>query len=219
MILYTIQPICVYEAICREGEFHSFPIDSPDSELNNWSETFKFKVAYDWVVSQMDRRGLMRPIPNSYPVWAYFSVCGTKKPRPDLRYYHFKSVAKEKRLTLLTLNIPDNEVMLFDYDLWSVCFSYSYIGTVRASEEFERKCKRHGVSLYGSSPLPDPLHSELLKSWEILLDLERVRQLTRTRKENHTVQATFWNLKAEYIVDAIEFGNGKLKRKLATPKR
>lgn len=159
-------------------------------------------------------RGLDRPGPDIYPIWAYYRWGGNKHPRPDLRSSDLRSWAKKERHVLMTLDIPTENVLISDHSLWISCLNYWHLGTVGASQAFDRQCKKHRVSSWDSEQFPDNLHQKLLSSWEIILDLNKARKLNRVSKDFQIVQATFWGLRAEDVIGAVEFGNRQVKKVL-----
>ena len=75
MILWTIQPIEVYELIQRTGVYHC---DYEKSDMEYWQEQ------YNWLVQEMKERVGEPPKGVSYPVWAWYMWEGARK-KPDLR--------------------------------------------------------------------------------------------------------------------------------------
>ena len=217
MRLYTFQSLALYETLCRDRTIHSRPLNYKDSCLNNWSETFKFQVAYDWICNQMQQRGMVRPAPDVYPVWAYRQWYHPDRPRPDLRSTMARNVYGLERCAFMTLEIPDEEVLLTDYDWWVCCLNYSLIGNQHQSDAFDRRLRQAGLWAFASEPHPPPFHEEVLSSWQKVFDICLDRKRARRRKLGQTIQATFWTLKAEHVVSAIEFGGGRKSSKLPLP--
>lgn len=207
MRLYTIQPRLVYDTFKEEGVFHSRPLSGPSSTLSAFSDDFKFSLAYEWMVQQMSHRGLERPSAEVFPIWGYYQWAGRNRPKPDLRYGYIKAWANEERHVLMTLEIPPEEVLLSDHSLWIGCLNYLHIGTVKESDAFYRRLRKGGVAL-GMEIHPSPEHEEVLDSWGIIFDLDRSRKLCRRRIDDQEIQATFWALKMEHVVGAVEFGMG-----------
>ena len=217
--LYTVQPLPVYDLLCQEGMFHSRPLAHADSTLVFFNDSFIFALAYDWMIGSMIARGLSRPHPEVYPIWAFYRWYGTTMPKPDLRCVDMKHWGHRQRQALLTLEIPDEGVLLSDYGRWHVCLNYQYAGTVKAGEAFERRCNRHHPKPSYSGPLPAPLHQELVASWDLVLDIEASRRMSRTPTATHSIQATFWEMTAQQVVAAVAFGGGRPLARLPLPGR
>ena len=70
MILWTIQPIEVYELIQSTGVYHC---DYEKSNMEYWQEQ------YNWLVQEMKERVGEPPKGVSYPVWAWYMWEGARK--------------------------------------------------------------------------------------------------------------------------------------------
>ena len=216
MKLYTVQPLCVYELLCQVGLFHSRPLAYPESILSNFGDGFEFNLAYAWMMARMSERDLPRPHPEVYPLWAYYRWEGIARPKPDLRSSGMKVCGSEGRHVLMTVDIPDERVLLSDYFAWHYCLNYCYAGTVKASQAFDRRLRQaYGACCY--HPLPEPFHQELLASWDLVLDLAGSRRVQHTRKDEQVIQATFWELRAAEVTAALAFGGGRLRERLPRP--
>ena len=216
MKLYSVQPLAVYDLLCREGLFHSRPQDYPDSALNLFNDDFKFAVAYQWLIERMIEIGLARPHPEVFPVWAYLYWINRAKPKPDLRYTALKRWGKSGRQVLLTMIIPDDRVLLSDYDQWFSCLCYGPAGSVRDMEAFWRRSEKLGPRPY-DQPYPEPFHQELLDTWRLVLNLAAARKKNRISTANQCIQATFWELTADQVIEAVAFGDGRPREKLPLP--
>lgn len=216
MRLYSSQPRFVYDILLSKGSFRPRPHEAGKNWIFEDAPLARF--AYDWLCHQMVRRGLSRPHPNAYPVWAWHHYEGPNKPKPDLRDAAMKAGGSTERQVMFTLDVPDDRVLLHDYTAWHHPLNHIYLGTSKASDQFERQCKAAGVDLYGDRPLPEPrLLAQLEQSWETIFDLAAIRKKMRIRLDEQSVQATFWELRAEYVVDAVEFGMNRPKQKLVAP--
>ena len=218
MKLYSVQPLAVYDLLCRDGLFHSRPQDYPDSTLSLFNDDFKFAVAYQWLIERMIELGLARPHPEVFPVWAYLYWINRAKPKPDLRYTALKRWGKSGRQVLLTMIIPDDRVLLSDYDQWFSCLCYGPAGSVRDMEAFWRRSEKLGPRPY-DQPYPEPFHQELLDTWRLVLDLAAARKKNRISKANQCIQATFWELTADQVTEAVAFGDGRPRERLPLPGR
>ena len=210
MKVFTIQPLAVYELLREEGVFHSRPLDFPHSTLLHNNENFKFALAYDWLIGKMIERGLDRPHPEVFPIWAYLT-------RPDLRLGWLRGWARDERLVLLTARIPDERVFLSDYDRWFICINYCPGGTVKAWDTFVRRCKRIAPHHPYDQPYPEPLHQELLDSWHEVVDPVRIRKKSRNPMGKHDLQGTFWELTADQVMAAVAYGEGRPREVLPLP--
>ncbi len=214
MRLYSIQSPAVYDLLYREGIFHSRPLAFAHSTLLDFSEDFKFSLAYEWMMAKMVERGLQRPGPDIYPIWSYYQWGGAAKPKPDLRYSGLKAWGGAARRVLMTFEIPANQVLLSDYDGWLSCLTYTYCGTSREFDAFYRRCEAQGGGPGWNQPLAGPWHQELTRGWGRVSDLGTSRPLAGTNMANHVIQATCWSVTVDQLVDAVAFGHGRPRERL-----
>jgi hypothetical protein len=208
MLLFTVQPRFVYDQLQRGEPFYAEPRKQSDHWLNEGGQSTL--PAYDWLCEQMEQRGLTRPASDVYPVWAWFQWAGPARRCPDLRNSQLKAWAKTERQVLMTLEVPDNEVLLHDYEAWHFALNYWHLARPRAGANFERRCQALGLSPYRQKPLPDQaLHAELVRSWQAILDLRAARAVLDTKVKDQIVQATFWRIEPPQLRRAVEFGLGK----------
>jgi hypothetical protein len=143
---------------------------------------------------------------------------GEKKPKPDLRHSAYRNFRPDERQVLLTLDVPDKDVLLHDYEAWHYPLNYFHLAAQRVSDRFERQCKAAGFPLYGEVPLQDnALHAEVQRSWCTIFDLPACRRLFRRSRDEQAVQATFWTLQAEHVTEAVAFGGLQKRRTLPLP--
>ena len=87
-------------------------------------------------------------------------------------------------VVLLTIDIPDNMVLLSDFDMWHVVLNDGYL------------------PLYDKDDSEEPSEDEKLKSWENVFYIDVVTDCWYVPK---TTQATFWELKKEWVLKAEHF--------------
>jgi hypothetical protein len=174
MLLYTIQPIEFYEKLLTE------------KTLVNTGEFFDdfiretFVRSYDWMVRQMDFRGLVKPVKEAkYPFWAWYKY-SAEKAKPDLR--HAAHAPRGTKCVCLELELPDNSVLLSNFDLWHFVLNNR---PILPDENWEQLCDE-----FDSFP-PDKQEMVKQKSWEtIFYDFD-----------DSPIQATFWKLELQTVRD------------------
>lgn len=174
MLLWTIQHRAAYERLLKTGimradEHHLFCGDD-------------FPHAYQWIADQMSKRIGQPPRDVHYPVWAWYQWEGIRK-RPDMRS-HRRYTPRGEPIVLLTIDVPDTEVMLSDFDMWHFVLSDDYLPL---SEEDERL---------------DFTQEEKLISWNHIFEIDTRTQYWDTPK---STQATFWELRQEWILKCEHF--------------
>jgi hypothetical protein len=177
MRLWTIQPAFLYGQIKQTGFYHC-DANNPEVALEHY-----FDDAYDWLAEQMKKRIGNPPAGVKYPVWAWHTWKGTCK-RPDLRYSgHAK---RGTPCVLLEIEIPDEQVVLTDFDTWHfVLNKWYYCDTEEESDYFET--------------IPKEKQAILMKqSWLKVFDVAPFNNKWIRRGES--IQATFWELRFEHIV-------------------
>lgn len=201
MILYSTQNLSIFEKL-QKGETHyacspSF-YDEPDVVDEMWVRS------YDWISDRMEERIGPKPNHDVYPTWAYYHWYGAKKKKPDLRYTGARCFAEKRTCALMTLEIPDNEVLLSDYDTWHCVLNQWYLGEEKRSGEIW-DITRENKHWREYKDYPNWLKQELYESWLNVFDMELSRKYFEIEEEHQTIQATFWQIKPEYVKEAVKF--------------
>lgn len=191
MILWTIQPEAVYEDILRSGFYHC---DFNKSFLSEW------KRQYDWLVEQMKKRIGPPPEGVFYPVWAWHTW-ERKRKKPDLRRERWGNGWKGERFVCLEIDIPEKDVLLSDFDSWSIILLN---GLLADTEEEDQKLE----TFYESLP-PDEQRIMQDKNWEDAFDLRYVK--TAWMQRGCSIQATFWELRKDQITEVRRFTSASPK--------
>ena len=185
MVLWTIQPEDVYNNILETGVY------SCDLSLSCMKE---HKNEYTWLTNQMEERIGPRLKGVDYPVWAQHTHEGRRK-RPDLRRARWGYGWKGEKFYCLEIDVPDDKVLLSDFDSWSVILLG---GLLSETEEEDEKLERE----YASLP-SDKKWEMMSENWEKVFDISPLDNGYVQRGD--TIQATFWELRREYIQKAVPF--------------
>ncbi|MSS64734.1 DUF3841 domain-containing protein [Velocimicrobium porci] len=174
MILWTIQHRDAYEELVQKGVLRGNPMYIIE-EI--------FKKSYVWMADQMKKRIGNPPAGVLYPVWAWYQWEGKRK-RPDMRSHGRGWGEKGTPIVLLTIDVPDNCVLLSDFDYWHVVLNdgeiiFPYDESVHYSKEQRQK------------------------SWENIFDIS----CSFDGDKHHilSTQATMWEIKAEWVVKVEHF--------------
>ena len=185
MILWTIQDEASYKTLLKKGVYRC---DLRSEGLPD------FKPAYDWMVAQMIRRIGAKPRGVVYPIWAWFMWTRNCK-KPDLGWFIKNCGEKGQRFVRLELEVPDKDVLLSDFDVWHSILNNQLISY--SNEEDDELEEQYQT-------LPEPQRREMKeKNWERVFDVEYVPNNWRGRGES--IQATFWELRLEYVRKATPF--------------
>lgn len=184
MRLWTIQPVEVLEEINRLGYY----ICNPKKAMYISDKEVNFKSSYDWLIIEMEKRIGKRPNGVSYPVWAWHTRDWQYK-KPDLRQAGYDTPGT--KCVCIELEVPDNEVVLSDYDVWHFILNDWYFDNSMNEDEWESKHK------YYDRLSPEKKLEKKLKSWQGVFNITPYESDWFCR--GRYIQATFWVLKSSYI--------------------
>lgn len=138
-----------------------------------------FKEAYDWMAAQMVRRIGPPPRPDiDYPIWGYQQVGNYKKE------YHGSSSfghGKDDEFILITANIPNDALLLSDVIMWHHVLNHCCIPRNRREMTDEEEL--------------------IVKSWDLIFDLDTQHWSASQKRRNRWIQATFWELRREWVTE------------------
>lgn len=202
MIVYSTQDLHIFEKI-QKGETHyanrSFIVDPSDPDIVDEY----FCRAYDWISQRMEEKIGPKPAEGVMPTWAYYQWWGEKKPKPDLRYRGARCFADNRTCALMTLEIPDEDVLLSDYDTWHWVLNGSFLGDESRSDEIHEYKKAH--KFHDFEDYPQWLKDEISLSWNMVFDMDASNTILEQEKSEQIIQATFWCIKPEYLKEAVKF--------------
>ena len=182
MLLWTAHTMDAYNTLTNTGLYHCDESKIIDFE---W-----WKPAYDWIAQKMKEQIGNPPEGVNYPVWLWYRWRGKNK-KPDLRARRSFG-EKGTKLMLIEVEIPDNRIVLSDFDNWHSVLnkSYSYSQTTN-EKEFEETHE-------WLQSLPEEQRKlEIQKSWESIFDISIWDN--DFSRNGIWVQATVWEIRKEYI--------------------
>jgi hypothetical protein len=156
-----------------------------------------YKQGYDFIIEQMEKRGLPRPSPEHYPIWAWV----VRRKRTITPKKLGRSFLKGEQRVFIEFDIPDHLVLLSDFDRFIHVLNYWYLpNSEEDSEQFIAELKQHGLDFFKTKPLPnEKYHKLILQSWERIFELDTEYPYVNSSSEERTIQATFWELKLEWV--------------------
>jgi hypothetical protein len=175
MRLWTLQPVEVAAQVLRGERFVSDPLLA-----ENYQDDL-FQAPYHWLMECMEET-IHRPADAAIPIWAWHTNYGLQQ-KPDRRRGLYRGYAKTSFVTL-ELEVPDELVLLSDFDDWHCVLNNFPVFT--AEEEDEATAWPHGRDEWGI-----PLYDEQFK-------LESWRRIFRS--DGSYVQACFWAIEPSYLV-------------------
>lgn len=192
MRLWTFQTTEFYENLQKNGIAYC--------DRESWF-CQEYRAMYDWMADQMREYIGNPPNPEMrYPLWAWYQYISRKKPKPPVSPNMLASNQKEG--VMLEIEIPDDEVLLSDFGLWHVPLNGYPIS------DDKRLLKRLKVfrELNGGScdfeDYPEVFQHDIMVTWSAIFDLRtKLGKCVAKAMWNRSIQACFWELKLEQIVN------------------
>lgn len=182
MILWTIQPVEVYNQILEKGYY------SCVEQKSEFLEIESFKKAYDWYIQKMTLQVGNAPREVKYPVWAWYKRNGKHK-KPDLRENGYAKTGT--KMVCMEIEISDENVLLSDFDAWHFVLNDYYFSQAASEEEWDKE-----QDLFDF--LPEIKQQEKKEqSWNFIFDVKKENYCELNEKL--FIQATFWILYASQI--------------------
>ena len=182
MKLWTIQPAEIMNEIEEKGYFICIPEKAENLQYDS------FKRAYEWLLKEMSVRVSEKPTDVSFPIWAWHTR-DWKRKKPDLRCSAYDK--KGTKCVCLELEVPDNEVLLSDFDHWHYVLNNMYLDNSTNEEEWEKEQD------WFDTLSPEEKEKTRENSWLKIFNIEPID--TDWVCSGRFIQATFWKLKKEYI--------------------
>lgn len=193
MRLLTIQSLEVFEELQKNGIVYSEEEKSQclydDGKLD-----YTFDRAYKWIVNKLEEKIDKHPKGKGLPWWAWYKLEGKRDLTLD-DVAHLCTPNVEH--ILLELDVPDNEVVLSDYDNWHYVLNNWWIDSSTNEEEWNNNMDwLDGLSEDEQAKIKE-------ESWDKVFDIEPYKSDWVCKGDS--VQANFWSLKKEYVKEAIKF--------------
>ena len=195
MTLWTMQPVQIWNMIQETGVYRCNPAKSSMLEL-------EFTSKYSWLIRQMEKRIGPPPDGVEYPVWAWHTQ-KWKHTMPDLRSERWSYGSGDEEYTCIEFELPDNQVLLSDFDAWCIILNDGLPG--------ESEAESDRMDAYYDTLTPDEQEAFKNENWQGAFDLTPMDNDWMTR--GRWIQATVWKLRKEMIRDVRFFVTGKYKRR------
>jgi hypothetical protein len=184
MKLWTIQPIEVYEEIEEKGYYIC---DIEKARERNEYFDICFLDAYNWLIEKMVEK-IGKPSDEiKYPVWAWHTY-DWKRKSSDLRV---RQGTRGQKMVRMEIDIPDNEVVLSDFDAWHNVLNKWCDLDCNNEEEYDREYEKF------EKLSPEEQKRVTIESWNKIFDLTPID--TDWNKNGKYIQATFWKLEEKHI--------------------
>ena len=179
MILWTIQDEKAYQQLLKKGVLQC--------DKNHRILFPEFRKAYWWMASRMRKCIGDEPLGVAYPIWAWYQWEGKRK-RPDMRSHRYYGRPGEK-IVLLTIDVPDDKVLLSDYDWWH--------------------CVLNDCPIYFGDEDKEIISIEKEDSWDLIFDLQNPGLCEGLAHQS--IQAAMWEIRLEWVKKAEIFWSKQIE--------
>ena len=162
----------------------------------------EFDYCYDWMASEMARRIGEPPEGVRWPIWGWarYDFVDGACPRDDDTMV---DPSIEGDYVRLLLDVPDERVLLSDEDAWcSILNGFPVEPPEWSYETDEKKLDAmldELIAMKRDSPGVTPT-DEILATWPRIFDTRLVMSETGINWHGRHVQATFWEIRPEWVV-------------------
>lgn len=195
MIIWTTQQKEFYDELMQNG----FAFCRQLSDLGKDME-----LAYRWMSDQMRKRIGEPPLPEiQYPVWAWYQYGSGKWRKPPLSEEALSCGDGPSSVeVMMELDVPDNQALLSDFDLWHIPLNYSGYLIRHKRSSLKKAEKQFGYR--NLEKFPPDVQKMYFKSWEKIFELRPKHKSSYTKY----IQTTLWWVKKEWLVstETIECG-------------
>jgi len=177
--MWTAQDKRVWETIKASGCYY---VKKEYVEAKYQETAWIFQTAYSYINKHAEKV-IEKPFQADSLIWLF---------RDE------KWAAKEKDMVIMKLNIPADQVILFEMRRWNKVLNLSFIGSDNEMEKFQQNLTKIGIN--DSSDLFTTPYYPLQKkavtdSWQRLFEIEDIPA--------QYIQGGAWQLKNEWIGDII----------------
>ena len=203
MIIHSVLTNVEYEILKKDGKLFC------DASKTYYPNSDKiFKIAYDFMSSHLEKKfpkkNINAPFELKYPRWAWHTINGNTDIK-KMNKFHFINNAKETTY-LVSINIPDEQVLLSDFELWHCCLNAFPIFDRKEDEEMEHFVYHILKTQYfkiikneDDNIVYSFLCKKIFQSWEKIFDLSFYDEYYVSKER--TIQAVFWYIDIKQVFD------------------
>ena len=185
MQLWTVQPLTALDELKTQGVYRC-----QKEKSFNLSKRGSLDQPYQWLMARMREKIGGPPEGVSYPVWAWHTWEFLHQA-PDPNSAAFLRRTEDK--AMMTLDVPQDQAVLTDFDAWQLVLQHMYVADAREAAELDR------LEQQLETLDENQLEKAIRDSWEHVFLIDRVDTDVLTRGKY--IQATFWEIRPEYIRD------------------
>jgi hypothetical protein len=203
MRLWTIQDQEAYKLLKKNGILHV------NEECLWCKDSNNLRYAYDWMASALCKKDI-NPDGIRYPIWAWYQWEGKRKKR-DMRKSGLS--ARGNKVVQLEIEIPDEKVLLSDFDVFHSVLNNMYISSSKKDHDkfdkwYESLRIKYGDREYDAQQdIKSQIVNDVIEeSWAGVFDLTKEDDNWLYGKNEHkSIQAVFWELRKDQVIWAREF--------------
>ena len=176
MKLYTIMHVGTYEKLLTEKVLVN------DGSVYNDDDFMlkEFVPLYDWMVEQMETRGIRRPDGAAYPFWGWYRY-SSLMVKPDLR--QGGHAPRGTSCVCVELELPEGSVLLSNFDSWGCILSGYPVLPEENWDELYDEFKKLPI---------EKQHEVKLQTWQKIF----------TEFEDSPIQGVYWKLEMANVRNA-----------------
>lgn len=199
MKIWSFQDLEVYDILQHTGVYRADKIKC--DERNSYPQ---FEHAYQWLTKQMGYK-IKPPNNDSVPIFGWYKQDG----KPGVTNLKLPVNQYQQEMMLLELDIPDNKIVLSDYALWFDVLNNVSCIPARSERESKIRTLLHYRGIFDMTSAQYQMLKE--KSWmNIFCDKDAEPIDTSWRKYGFDIQATFWEIKSDMIINATKIPESTL---------
>lgn len=200
-----------------ESEFKRFISEGTLTYTKNHKDGFAnsddiFKHAYMYMIEQMNRHGLFNNDNNKSPIWCWYQIEGNKDYTNIDKYFYEHTIGD---YALVVLNVPEELVLLSDYDIWHYCLNCWCVATDdKDYDEYASFIDEHNIrnqklideEYRNENQYRKEAYRMMIQSWTKIFDIYREDNgYLFGKNKDKTIQGCCWSLDKENIIDIIHY--------------
>lgn len=192
MKIWTLQDCAILEDLVECGEAYC--------NQRSWL-CDEFSVMYDWMATQMRVRiGEPPLVAIQYPLWGWVQYTSLKSPKPPCSPTMLDSDKSEG--VFIEAEIPDEEILLSDFSLWNTVLNgWNILKNKELRKRIDKFVEGNNCG-YDFNSYPDDIKKQIVETWDRVFDFSLRDKSHGRHKRNRAIQATFWLLKSDYVLNA-----------------
>ncbi len=193
MKIWSMQPASILDDIDKYGFFRC-----DETKSFNLSKENSLKPQYNWLINQMEQKIGKRPEGVNFPIWAWHTwEFKRQMPDPDSAAF----LKRDGDKVFLTIDIPDDKVVLTDFDAWQNVMTDGFVSAATNEKEYDIEAEL--LENANDEEIVELIH----KSWQNVFITDKVENDYLIRGKY--IQATFWEITSKNIINIQKLNSTK----------